>query len=305
MPVIRIATRKSKLALWQTNYVAKLLQNQYSDLEVRIVGRTTSGDKIQNTSLSEIGGKGLFIKELEEAMLCNEADIAVHSLKDLPVKLDERFTLAAILPREDPGDAFISNKYTTLDLMPHGGIIGTSSIRRKAFLHKYYPHLQVKLLRGNVDTRLNKLDNDEYDGIILAVAGIKRLGLESRIKEYLAIDKFVPSIAQGVIAIEVLKSNPDISKIISVLSHKDTILAVTIEREVGRSLGASCNLPFAVYAEVRANKAEVQAVVMNENAEDYYVANIEGDAEYPLDIAKSCVKKLLTLGAQKVLDKYK
>lgn len=302
---MRIATRKSKLALWQANHVANLIQKIYPDIVIEIRGFTTKGDKITDQSLSQIGGKGLFIKELEVALQNGEADIAVHSLKDIPAKLSDEFTLAAILPREDANDAFISNKYTMIDRMPHGTIIGTSSIRRASFLKKYYPHLESKLLRGNVDTRLKKLDNNEYDAIILAAAGLKRLGLDSRIKELLDMDKFIPAISQGAIGIEIIANNKNLRDMLFPLNDKNTYITVECEREVGFRLGASCSLPIAVHAKIIDSQMTVRAMLLDEDGKICYYSERMALATKYLELAKNCADDLIMQGAAEILEKYK
>jgi hydroxymethylbilane synthase len=291
------------LALWQANYVANLIQKKYPNTATSIIELTTNGDRIQDKSLATLGGKGLFIKELEVALMNNEADIAVHSLKDLPAKLDNTFILAAILPREDATDAFISNKYTAIEMLPSGAIIGTSSPRRAALIKKHYPQLRVKLLRGNVDTRLAKLDDNEYDAIILATAGLKRLNLAARIKESLPITKFIPAIAQGAIGIEVMAQNTAIYEMLKILDDKNTRIAIECEREVGYILGASCHLPIAVHAHILDSQLIVEAMLLDEDGLAYYSKQITA-IENRFDLAKRCVEDLMYQGAQKLLDKY-
>ena len=282
-----------------------MIKKVYPNLKIRLVDFTTNGDRILDKSLSSIGGKGLFIKELELALLNKEADIAVHSLKDLPARLDDAFTLAAVLPREDPRDAFISNKYMSLAAMPKNSIIGTSSVRRSSFLKKYYPELTIKLLRGNVDTRLNKLDNAEYDAIILAVAGLKRLGLESRITEYLDQNQFIPAIAQGAIGIEMLKNNEGLLPTLYGLDHKLTRIAIEIEREVGYNLGASCSLPIGVHVNVNATEVNLKAMVLDEDGTTSYLSEIRANLTEFSKLAKLCADDLIRQGAATILTKYK
>lgn len=256
-------------------------------------------------SLAQIGGKGLFIKELEVALVNGEADIAVHSLKDLPARLDNTFILVAILPREDATDAFISNKYNSIDTMPRGTIIGTSSIRRASLLKKHYPELSVKLLRGNVDTRLTKLDNNEYDAIILASAGLKRLGLSTRIKETLNIEQFIPAIAQGAIGIEIVAKNKELHEMIKDLDDKDTRIAIECEREVGYLLGASCNLPIAVHAKIINSQLKIQAMLLDEEGNTCYYSEHSESLEHGIALAKICAEDLISQGAKELLNKYR
>lgn len=269
------------------------------------MGLTTRGDSVLDKSLVAIGGKGLFIKELEIALANGEADIAVHSLKDLPAKLDKAFTLAAILPREDATDAFISNNYDSIDMLPEGAIIGTSSIRRASLLKKYYPKLVVKLLRGNVDTRLAKLDNNEYDAIILATAGLKRLGMAIRIKEVLKIDQFIPAIAQGAVGIEIAANNTDLYEAVKVFDDKDTRIAIECEREVGYLLGASCNLPIAVHARIIQAELTVQAMLLDDTGKISYYSEQSGAVDQGVILAKACSDDLINQGAEELLDKYR
>ncbi len=301
---IRIISRNSELALWQARFVEQEIKRIYPQVKVEIKGITTQGDKLLDRSLDKIGGKGLFIKELEQSLLCNEADIAVHSLKDLPANLMSEFTIAAILERENPRDAFISNTYKTLKEMPVDAIIGTSSIRRVAILNKYYPHLKVRLLRGNILTRLKKLDCDEYDGIILAVAGLKRLGLEERIKEYLSKDQFVPAIGQGALAIEVLSSNSELITTMNKLNDEDTSIAVLAERELGRLLQASCSVPIAAHATIKSDILQLHAIILDKESNQYCSATISGlKADYK-QIANNSANELLRQGAASILKKY-
>jgi hydroxymethylbilane synthase len=247
-----IATRKSKLAMWQANYIQDILQKKYPNMSVEILGLSTKGDETQaqNISLSKIGGKGLFTKELEDAMLIGDASLAVHSLKDVPMSLPningQDFVLAAILSREDVTDAFISNKYKNLDDLPKNAIIGTSSLRRTSILKRLYPNLDIRMLRGNIDTRLAKLDNNEYDAIILASAGLKRLGLGHKITQSIPTHIMLPSAGQGSLAIEVYGNK--YFAIINELNDIKTQLASIAERKVSELLGGSCQVPLSAYA---------------------------------------------------------
>lgn len=302
---IRIASRKSKLALWQANHVAELLKIEFPKIETEIIGITTNGDKIQDVSLNAIGGKGLFIKELEEALLNNEADIAVHSLKDIPANLDDRFKLSAILQREDARDAFLSNKYKSIKEMPNHSIVGTSSVRRTAFLKKHHPHLNIQLLRGNVDTRLRKLDAGEYDAIILAAAGLKRLDLEARITSYLDHTIFIPAIAQGAIGIETMAQNEELYNLTKIFNHTDTSISVNLERMIGAKLGASCNLPIAIHANVTGKLIKVVAIVLSEDGQSSYYAKHSSTTKNYAVMADRCVDDLKNQGVANLLDKYK
>jgi hydroxymethylbilane synthase len=250
-----IATRESRLALWQAYHVRDRLQALYPACEVVLLGMTTTGDQILDRSLSEIGGKGLFTKELEVALLDGRADLAVHSLKDVPMSLPPEFELAAVMRREDPRDAFVSPRFAGLDALPQGARIGTSSLRRAAQLSERRPDLRVLPLRGNLDTRLGKLDRDEYDAIVLAAAGLKRLGLADRIREVLPPTASLPAPGQGALGIETLAGRPDLRAWLAPLADRRTWLEVTAERSVSRALGGSCRIPLAAYAVVQPDGA--------------------------------------------------
>ncbi|MDH4395718.1 MAG: hydroxymethylbilane synthase [Limnobacter sp.] len=245
---IRIASRESRLAMWQAEHVKSLLLKLPEVSEVEIVGMTTKGDQILDQSLSKIGGKGLFIKELEAALLAGQADLAVHSGKDIPMALEPEFKLLGFMTREVPTDAFVSNDYASLADLPAGSVVGSSSLRRQAQLLAKYPHLKVHPLRGNLDTRLGKLDRGEYQAIILATAGLKRLGLESRIKANIAPEDMLPAVGQGALGLEVLSSRSDLDFITKALVDPVCTQLVSAERMVSRELGGSCQVPLAGYA---------------------------------------------------------
>lgn len=250
LKVLTIATRKSRLALWQAEHIADLLRQHYPQIEVRLLPMSTRGDEILDRSLAAIGGKGLFIKELERALQSGAADLAVHSLKDVPMSLDAEFELAAILPRESPFDAFVSNHYSDLDDLPKGAKVGTSSVRRQAVLNTFWPHLQVHSLRGNLDTRLSKLDAGEFDAIILAESGLRRLGYGARVKSVLSIEVFVPAVGQGALAIEISAARrDDLLPLLTPLSDFASEQVVAIERTIARTLAGSCQTPLGVYAQ--------------------------------------------------------
>lgn len=304
MQKIRIITRNSKLAMWQAEHVQQQLINLYPQMLVEIIGITTEGDRILDKSLDKIGGKGLFIKELETQLLAGAADIAVHSLKDLPANLITGFKLAAILKRENPYDALVSNNYPSLDAVPDGGVIGTSSARRVAILKRYYPHLTVKLLRGNLQTRLAKLDNGDYDAIILAVAGLKRLGLAERITQELPKDKFIPAIGQGALAIEVASSRSDLIELLKPLNDQHSLAAISAEREMGRFLNASCNIPIAGYAEISGEMIKLTGMIADANNGVFLEVNDLIALDKYLEVGQSCAEKLLALGAAEIIQKY-
>ena len=246
-----IASRESRLAMWQAEFVRDALRKLYPSCDVRILGMTTRGDQILDRTLSKVGGKGLFVKELENALADGRADLAVHSLKDVPMALPEGFTLAAVMEREDPRDALVSNDFASLDALPAGSVVGTSSLRREAMLRARYSQLVVQPLRGNLDTRLSKLDRGDYAAIILASAGLKRLGLAGRIRAWLDPEDSLPSAGQGALGIEIRAGRPELEAWLAPLRHEATRLAVEAERAVSRALGGSCDVPLAAYADWR------------------------------------------------------
>jgi len=243
-----IATRESRLALWQAEHVRSLLSAGLSEGAVTLLGMTTQGDQILDRALHEVGGKGLFTKELETALMDGRADLAVHSLKDVPMQLPDGFSLAAILPREDPRDAFVSPAYASFEALPVGAKIGTSSLRRASLLRARFPHCEVLPLRGNLDTRLAKLDRGEFDAIVLAAAGLKRLGLAERIRAVIPPVDSLPAPGQGALGVEIRSDRHDMAAMLSRLEDRDTRLAVTAERAVSRALGGSCRVPLAAFA---------------------------------------------------------
>ncbi len=243
---LTIATRESRLALWQAEHVKALLQDQGHT--VQLLGMTTQGDQILDRSLSKVGGKGLFVKELEVALEQGRADLAVHSLKDVPMELPSGFALACVMEREDPRDAWVSSRYARIDDLPHGATVGTSSLRRVALLRALRPDLKIEPLRGNLDTRLRKLDDGLYDGIVLAAAGLKRLGLAERIRAVLEPEQMLPAAGQGALGIEVRSARADVAHALQPLAHQPTWLAVAAERAVSRVMGGSCSMPLAAFA---------------------------------------------------------
>lgn len=245
---IVIATRESRLALWQAEHVKARLETLYPACRVELLGMTTRGDQILDRPLAKVGGKGLFVKELETALLDGRADIAVHSMKDVPMQLGEDFALPVISEREVPLDAFVSNRYERLADMPPGTVVGTSSLRRESQIHMQFPYLAVTSLRGNLDTRLRKLDEGQYDAIILAAAGLKRLGLGERIRSELPPEVSLPSAGQGALGIECLAGRPDLQQWLAPLHDPDTAACVLAERAVSRALGGSCEVPLGAYA---------------------------------------------------------
>ena len=249
-----IASRESRLAMWQAEHVQRLLQAQNPTRDVQILGMTTRGDQILDRPLAAIGGKGLFIKELEVAMAEGRADLAVHSMKDVPMEMPEGFVLAAISEREDPRDALVSSKYASLSDLPEGAVVGTSSLRREAQLRARFPHLVIKPLRGNLDTRLRKLDDGEFDAIILAAAGLVRLGLADRIRARIDPADMLPAPGQGALGIEICEGQPEMQRIADGLADEATSACVRAERAFSRRLGGSCHLPIAGFAVSEANQ---------------------------------------------------
>ncbi|MEY4861959.1 MAG: hypothetical protein RLZ51_54 [Pseudomonadota bacterium] len=261
-----IATRESRLALWQARHVRDRLRALYPQCQVDLLGMTTTGDQILDRTLSEIGGKGLFTKELEVALADGRADLAVHSLKDVPMELPEGFELAAVLEREDPRDAFVSVQHASFEALPQGARIGTSSLRRAAQIAQSRPDLQIVPLRGNLDTRLGKLDRGEYDAIVLAAAGLKRLGLSERIRQVLPPSVSLPAPGQGALGIEIMSHRTDVRAWLSPMVHNTTWLEVTAERAVSRALGGSCRIPLAAYAVVQPDgRLQLDALLATDN----------------------------------------
>jgi hydroxymethylbilane synthase len=254
---LTIATRESRLALWQAEHVKALLEKLGH--QVTLLGMTTKGDQILDRSLSKVGGKGLFVKELEVALEEGHADLAVHSLKDVPMDLPEGFVLACVMEREDPRDAFVSSRYANLAALPQGAVVGTSSLRRVALLRALRPDLKIEPLRGNLDTRLRKLDEGQYDAIVLAAAGLKRLGLQDRIRAVFEPGQMLPSAGQGALGIEVRSARQDVVRALVPLAHADTWWRVAAERAVSRAMGGSCSMPLAAYATLQGGQLHIDA----------------------------------------------
>jgi hydroxymethylbilane synthase len=258
---IIIASRESRLAMWQAEHVRDRLAALHPQAAVSILGMTTQGDQILDRPLALIGGKGLFIKELEVAMQEGRADLAVHSMKDVPMVMPEGFILAAISARENPRDAFVSNNYETLAALPKGAVVGTSSLRREAMLRAKHPHLEIRSLRGNLDTRLRKLDEGQYDAIILAAAGLIRLGLGARVRAVLSPEESLPAPGQGALGIEVVSGRADMAAVVAALNDADSAACVSAERAFSRALGGSCQVPLGGYAEMRGGQVWLRGFV--------------------------------------------
>lgn len=276
-----IATRESRLAMWQAETVRARLLELYPHSTVVLLGMTTRGDQILDRTLSKVGGKGLFVKELEVAMQNGEADLAVHSLKDVPMELPAGFELAAVLEREDPRDAFVSNDYASLDALPAGAIVGTSSLRRQALIAARFPQLVIRPLRGNLDTRLSKLDRGEYAAIILAAAGLKRLGMANRIRSFISPEQSLPAPGQGAMAIEITTGRPELRDLLAPLNHTDSELAVRAERTLSRNFGGSCQIPLAAFATVDQHGMRLRAMVATPDGKRMVQAEVHGAAQDP------------------------
>lgn len=299
---LKIATRDSLLALWQAEYVKSRLEAAHNGLTVSLVKIKTKGDKILDTPLAKIGGKGLFVKELEVAMLNGEADIAVHSMKDVPMEFPEGLGLAVICEREDPRDAFVSNTYKSIDDLPEGAIVGTSSLRRQCQLLKHRPDLQVKSLRGNVQTRLRKLDEGEFDAIILASAGLIRLEQAQRITQFIDTDLMLPAVGQGAVGIECRVDDKQTLDLLAVLNHQDTAIRVTTERGFNTRLNGGCQVPIAGFAEQKGSEIFFRGLVASVDGKQVFYTEKSGLPEEAEQIGIAAAEELLKAGAQSVLD---
>ena len=298
---IRIATRKSALALWQAEYVKARLEQAHPGILVTLVPMVSRGDKLLDSPLSKIGGKGLFVKELETALLENEADIAVHSMKDVPMDFPEGLGLFCICEREDPRDAFVSNTFARLDDLPHGSVVGTSSLRRQAQLLTRRPDLEIRFLRGNVNTRLAKLDAGEYDAIILAAAGLIRLGFEDRITSAISIDDSLPAGGQGAVGIECRSADTQIHALLSPLHHADTAVRVTAERALNKHLNGGCQVPIACYAVLEGEQIWLRGLVGEPSGGVLLSADARAPREAATELGVQVAEALLAQGAGDIL----
>lgn len=299
---LTIASRESALAMWQAKHIQAQLQSLYPQCQIDILGMTTQGDRILDKTLSKIGGKGLFIKELETALQENRADLAVHSIKDVPMDLPEGFALVAIGERANPFDAFVSNQYKNLADLPKNAVVGTSSLRREAQIRARFPHLQVKPLRGNLQTRLAKLDNGEYDAIILAAAGLERLALHERIREILSPVDSLPAAGQGALGIEIAAHRADLVEVLLPLNHPKTAACVTAERALARALGGSCQVPLAAYCTADDNGIlTLNGLVAHPDGSVMLTAQAQAPAEYADALGRAVAKKLSDDGAKDVI----
>ena len=296
-----IATRASRLALWQAEHVQARLLAIYPGMQVELLKLSTRGDEILDRSLSKVGGKGLFVKELENALLDGRADLAVHSLKDVPVDMPDPFELATVMERADCRDAFVSNDFATLADLPDGAVVGTSSLRREAQLRARFAHLNIEPLRGNLDTRLGKLDQGQYAAIILAVAGLERLGLAQRVRSAISVEQSLPAAGQGALGIEILQARSDLTKLLIPLSCAKTTAAAQAERAVSRALGGSCQLPLAAFAEVDANNIYLRALVASPDGKTIYRAESRGLIPDAQSLGLQVAEKLISQGAGAIL----
>ena len=296
-----IASRESALAMWQAEYIQDRLRTLYPGLVVEILGMTTQGDQILNSPLSLIGGKGLFVKELEQAMEAGRADIAVHSMKDVPMNLPAGFVLAAIGEREDARDAFVSNRYSSLEELPYGSVVGTSSLRRQCQLMARFPHLKIESLRGNVQTRLRKLDEGQYAAIILAAAGLNRLGLGSRIASLLTTEQSLPAVGQGALGIECLGQRQDLIDLVQPLNHPDTADCVLAERAMSRALSGSCQVPLGGYAEIENGALRLRGFVARTDGSQMIQDELRGERSAAEALGHQMGERLISRGADKIL----
>ncbi len=296
-----IATRASRLALWQAEYVRACLLEIYPDMSVELLKLSTRGDEILDRSLSKVGGKGLFVKELENALLDGRADLAVHSLKDVPVDMQPPFELSTIMARADCRDAFVSNDYDSLADLPQGAVVGTSSLRREAQLRARFAHLKIEPLRGNLDTRLGKLDNGQYAAIILAVAGLERLGLAHRIRAHISVEDSLPAAGQGALGIEILQERSDLLELLTPLSCHATTACALAERAVSRALGGSCQVPLAAFAEVDVHNIHIRALVASPDGQTIYRAEARGLIPDAQALGQQVAEQLSAQGAGAII----
>lgn len=287
--------------MWQARHIQSRLQTLYPETEVTILGMTTTGDQILDTPLAKVGGKGLFVKELETALADGRADLAVHSMKDVPMNLPEGFILAATGEREDPRDAFVSNDYVSLEELPPNSIVGTSSLRRQSQLQARFPHLKIESLRGNLQTRLRKLDEGQYAGIILAAAGLIRLELGNRIRQFIAPEDSIPAVGQGALGIEISANRPDLIATLAPLNHPDTQVCVEAERGMSRTLAGSCTVPLGAYAVCEADNIRITGFVASVDGKQMLVETVVGSRANAEALGKTLANQLVAKGADKIL----
>lgn len=298
---IVIASRESALAMWQAHHIQARLQALYPSTIVDILGMTTTGDQILNSPLAKIGGKGLFVKELEEALLDGRADLAVHSMKDVPMNMPDGFMLAATGEREDPRDAFVSNQYQTLADLPEGSVVGTSSLRRQSQLQARFPTLKVESLRGNVQTRLRKLDEGQYAAILLAAAGLKRLGLGDRITSFIAPEDSIPAVGQGALGIEIRSDRTDMLTLLQPLNHPETAACVEAERAMSRALAGSCQVPLGAFAQQVNGTIQMTGFVAMIDGSEVVRDNMTGLPTEADALGRKLAEKLIAKGADRIL----
>lgn len=296
-----IASRESALAMWQAKHIQAQLQKFYPQTEVTILGMTTTGDQILDSPLARIGGKGLFVKELEQALADGRADLAVHSMKDVPMNLPEGFALVATGEREDPRDAFISNNYARLENLPHGSVVGTSSLRRQSQLQARFSHLKIESLRGNLQTRLRKLDEGQYAAIILAAAGLIRLELGHRIRQFIAPEDSIPAVGQGALGIEINASRTDLHAVLAPLNHLDTQLCVEAERGMSRALAGSCTVPLGAYAVREGGEINITGFVASVDGKQMLRETVRGSIANAEAVGRTLAAALVQGGADKIL----
>ncbi len=300
--LIRIATRKSPLALWQAYFVRDQLLAIHNDIEVELLTMSTRGDKLLDTPLAKIGGKGLFLKELEHSLLTNEADIAVHSMKDVPVEFPDGLKLSVICERENPTDAFVSNHYEQLKDLPQGAVIGTCSLRRQAQIKSLRPDIKIKDLRGNVNTRLKKLDDGEFDAIILASAGLIRLEMQDRIKQYIDINISLPALGQGAVGIECRAGDEKIEQYLTPLAHQDTEICLTAERALNKRLEGGCQVPIGGFAHLDGQTIHLQALVASIDGKKVIRSKMQANINDAEDLGVNVAEELLSQGADIILN---
>jgi hydroxymethylbilane synthase len=296
-----IASRESALAMWQAKHIQTTLRALYPNCDVQILGMTTTGDQILDSPLSRIGGKGLFVKELEIALSNGSADLAVHSMKDVPMNLPDGFMLVATGEREDPRDAFVSNNFNNLEALPHGAIVGTSSLRRQSQLQARFPHLKIESLRGNLQTRLRKLDEGQYAAIILAAAGLIRLGLSARIKSTISPQDSIPAVGQGALGIEINANRKDLIKTLEPLNHKDSQICVEAERAFSRALAGSCTVPLGAYATIANAEIVMSGFVASVDGKQMLKETTTASIANPDEAGRGLAEKLIARGADKIL----
>ncbi|MCQ9123927.1 hydroxymethylbilane synthase [Rodentibacter caecimuris] len=301
--ILKIATRQSPLALWQANFVKERLEKIHPGLTVELVPMVTKGDIILDTPLAKIGGKGLFVKELENALLEKRADIAVHSMKDVPMQFPEGLGLSVICKREDPRDAFVSNHYASFDDLPKGAIVGTSSLRRQCQLKELRPDLDIRSLRGNVGTRLSKLDNGEYDAIILAAAGLIRLGMKERIASFIEVTTSLPAVGQGAVGIECRTDDHLVQALLAPLADEETTVCVKAERAMNARLQGGCQVPIGGYAVLENNQIYLRALVGELDGSSIIRVESKSTVEKAEELGVQLAEKLLTQGADRILAK--